>query len=65
MEHPHVDLDHLRDLMKLMDQFSFDELEVREGAQRLHLPFQQRYQTDAVQRLVRQIATGNLTKRGE
>lgn len=37
MEHPHVDLDHLRDLMKLMDQFSFDELEVREGTQRLHL----------------------------
>lgn len=37
MEHPHVDLDHLRDLMKLMDQFSFDELEVREGDQRLHL----------------------------
>jgi len=37
MEVPRVDLDHLRDLMKLMDQFSFDELEVRDGAQRLHL----------------------------
>jgi acetyl-CoA carboxylase biotin carboxyl carrier protein len=37
VEHPHVDLDHLRDLMKLMDQFSFDELEVRDEGQRLHL----------------------------
>lgn len=37
MEVPRVDLDHLRDLMKLMDQFSFDELEVRDGEQRLHL----------------------------
>lgn len=37
MEHPHVDLDHLRELMKLMDQFDFDQLEVRDEGKRLHL----------------------------
>jgi len=37
VEHPHVDLDHLRELMKLMDQFDFDELEVRDEGKRLHL----------------------------
>ncbi|RMG09364.1 MAG: acetyl-CoA carboxylase biotin carboxyl carrier protein [Planctomycetota bacterium] len=34
---PHVDLDHLRDIMKLMDQFDFDELEVRDEGKRLHI----------------------------
>ena len=37
MEHPRVDLEHIRDLMKLMDQFNFDELEVRDEGKRLHL----------------------------
>ncbi len=37
MEHPRVDLEHIRDLMKLMDQYNFDELEVREEGKRLHL----------------------------
>ena len=38
MEAPRLDLDHLRDLMKLMDQFNFDELEVRDAdGKRLHL----------------------------
>lgn len=37
MDLPRVDLDHLRDLMKLMDQYNFDELEVREEGKRLHL----------------------------
>jgi len=37
MEHPRVDLEHLRDLMKLMDQFEFDELDVRDEGKRLHL----------------------------
>ncbi|MGE4141039.1 MAG: acetyl-CoA carboxylase biotin carboxyl carrier protein [Planctomycetota bacterium] len=37
MEHPHVDLDHLRDLMDLMAQFDFDELDVRDEGKRLHL----------------------------
>jgi acetyl-CoA carboxylase biotin carboxyl carrier protein len=37
VEIPRVDLDHLRDLMKLMDQFDFDELDVRDDGKRLHL----------------------------
>ena len=37
MELPSVDLDHIRDLMKLMDQFEFDEIELRDEGKRLHL----------------------------
>ena len=37
MELPRVDLEHLRALMKLMDQFNFDEIELREADRRLHL----------------------------
>jgi acetyl-CoA carboxylase biotin carboxyl carrier protein len=37
VEHPHVDLDHLRDILTLMDEFSFDEIEVRDEGKRLHL----------------------------
>lgn len=37
MEHPHVDLDHLREILTLMDQFDFDEIEVRDEGKRLHL----------------------------
>jgi len=37
MEHPRVDLEHIRDLMKLMDQYNFDEIEVRDEGKRLHL----------------------------
>ncbi len=37
MELPSVDLDHIRDLMKLMDQYEFDEIELRDEGKRLHL----------------------------
>ncbi len=37
MELPQVDLDQLRDLMKLMDQYDFDELDLRDAERRLHL----------------------------
>jgi acetyl-CoA carboxylase biotin carboxyl carrier protein len=37
VELPRVDLEHLRALMKLMDQFNFDEIELREADRRLHL----------------------------
>ena len=37
MELPQVDLDHLRDLMKLMDQYDFDEIDLRDERRRLHL----------------------------
>ena len=37
MELPRVDLDRIRDLMKLMDQHHFDELELRDEGKRLHL----------------------------
>ena len=37
MELPQVDLDQLRDLMKLMDQYDFDEIDLREEHRRLHL----------------------------
>ena len=37
MELPRVDLESLRDLMKLMDQFKFDEIELRDEGRRLHL----------------------------
>ena len=37
MELPQVDLDQLRDLMKLMDQYDFDEIDVRDEKRRLHL----------------------------
>jgi acetyl-CoA carboxylase biotin carboxyl carrier protein len=37
MELPKVDLEHLRALMKLMEQFNFDEIDLREDNRRLHL----------------------------
>ena len=37
MELPPVDLENLRDLMKLMDEFKFDEIDLREEGRRLHL----------------------------
>jgi acetyl-CoA carboxylase biotin carboxyl carrier protein len=37
MELPKVDLEQLRDLMKLMDQYDFDELDLRDERRRLHL----------------------------
>lgn len=37
MEHPQVDIDHLRDILTLMDEFDFDEIEVRDEGKRLHL----------------------------
>ncbi len=37
MELPQVDLENVRDLMKLMDQYNFDEIEVRDEGKRLHL----------------------------
>lgn len=37
MELPRVELEQLRALMKLMEQFDFQELELREDGKRLHL----------------------------
>lgn len=37
MELPHVDLEQIRALMKLMEQFNFDEIDLREDGRRLHL----------------------------
>ena len=37
MELPHIDLDSIRGLMKLMDEHRFDEIDLREEGKRLHL----------------------------
>jgi acetyl-CoA carboxylase biotin carboxyl carrier protein len=37
MELPRVDVDHIRDLMKLMDQYDFHEIDLRDDGKRLHL----------------------------
>ncbi|MCO5169237.1 MAG: acetyl-CoA carboxylase biotin carboxyl carrier protein [Planctomycetes bacterium] len=37
MELPRVDLEQIRALMKLMEQFNFDEIDLREEGRRLHL----------------------------
>ena len=37
MELPQVDLEQLRGLMKLMEQFDCDEIDLRDGGKRLHL----------------------------
>ena len=37
MELPPVDVDHIRELMKLMDQYDFHEIDLRDDGKRLHL----------------------------
>ncbi len=37
MDLPQIDIDSIREVMKLMDQFRFDEIEVRDEGKRIHL----------------------------